>query len=150
MEQYIISIFLIIIGGVATFMGIKLMRFRIRLSNWKETSGKILHKRVDEKEILPGADLDNFRIYLSYEYQVNGNNFIGNRYNAIELLGGETASLKRIANKEIEKLPEEITVYYDPQKPSDSFVNPISFFSLFISLFIGIPFLLAGIIMLFN
>lgn len=150
MEHYIISIFLIIIGSVATLMGIKLFRFRIKLSNWINTKARVLHKKVDEREILPGTELANFRTFITYEYKVDGDKHIGNRYNAIELLGGESASLKKMALKEVQKLPDEITVYYNPENPNEAFVNPIGIFSLIISLFIGIPFLLAGIIMLFT
>lgn len=150
MENILTAIFLIVLGGVSILMWIKLIQLKSRLSSWKSTKGKVLNKSVGERKILPGTDLDNFRVYLEYEYEVENQKIIGNHLSAIELLGGEKAMLKKMAVKRLQKIPENVVVWYNPEKPKESYLNPVEGFYSVICAVIGIPMLIGGIVMLFS
>lgn len=122
MEAILSGIFLILIGIGSIWAGAKMSGWRKITSQWTKTSAKLISKHIGEKKILPGTSLSNFRIYVDYEFTVNGKTYRGNTLNLVELENGEEAMLMKTAERLIQKIGDHLVVYYNPANPLQSIV----------------------------
>lgn len=150
MKNILIIVFLLLLGITTLYAGIKMRVSKYNLDAWQKTKGTILEKRVDKKQLASGSSRANFRVYVTYEYVVNDKTYQSNIYNAIELSKGEIASLENMAVKEMNELPTEVTVYYNPENAMEAYLyNQSSAFS-WVAIVVGVLMMLIGVGMIFG
>ena len=151
MENIGIGLFVLIIGSAAIIAAIYSRKLHKRIDSWVRTPGKITKKWVDLKSISNSSRTQTHQVYVEYSYRVNDKGYIGNNHYAMELNRGAITVSESKAKKEVEEMPDDAMVYYDPYNPEDSFINKgkshfVLIFALGIVLtFIGLITLLVGI-----
>lgn len=144
MEAIISGIFLILIGIGSIWAGSKMSGWRKITSEWTRTNATLISKHIGEKKILPGTSQSNYRIYVEYEFTVNGKSFVGNTLNLVELQNGEEAMLMKTAERLIQKIGNNLTIYYNPQNPNQSVVYRGGYMFWIFLLMLGIGMMLIG------
>ena len=135
------------IGAGAIYAAQFIAKNRKKTSKWARTEGKLIWKKIDFKK-LSSATRANYRIYLEYEYSFQGKVYTGNNYYAIELEKGEHSFLEYQAKKELDRIPENLMVYVNPSDPTESFIIKEGSFFIWVCYLMGIPAIIAGIIIL--
>ena len=144
MENIISGIFSILIGFGCLWLGRKMNKWTKRIKGWKQVQAKLISKKIGERKILQGTELNNYRIYIEYEFTVDGKTYHGNILNMIELEGGEQSMLMTTAERNIKKITDPISVYYDPQNPERSLAHKGSRALWFALIIVGILMILIG------
>lgn len=143
-ESILSGIFLVLIGIGCIWAGNKMSGWRKITSEWTKTNAKLISKHIGEKKILPGTSQSNYRIYVEYEFTVNGTTFVGNTLNLVELQNGEEAMLMKTAERLIQKIGSTITIYYNPANPNQSVVYRGGYIFWIFLLMLGIGMILIG------
>ncbi len=111
--RIIIGLIIAGIGGVIAGSVLVDLRTAKRSAAWPQVKGKVLTSRVSRRE-------GSYSVRLEYEYAVDGVQYTSDRikFGATVTVG----SGKEEANAITERYPvgSEVTVYYDPHKPSRS------------------------------
>lgn len=142
------AIALIIIGLILTpimYFGIRKGR---RTQSWPTTGGSVISSHVEEKRDYDDEGNLNRTYYpiIEYEYTVGGDRFQGDSYQALK-----TSMSRRKARQVVSGYNpgEEVTVFYNPEKPSDAVLVPGFSNILYVLLAMGIILILAGIVVAF-
>ena len=99
-------------------------------SAWPTVTGTLVSAQVEDKwdhDSGPGyPDRHYYELAVTYSYSVNGKVFTGRRVCA----GGKTYKLKKDAIEDLHhyKNMGELLVYYDPNKPASSMLEPGNMF----------------------
>jgi hypothetical protein len=132
MERIISASFSFLIGTVGLWAGFKQLRNRTALDTWPTTKGKVI-ERGTYQPFIPAAGPPAFRHspLVKYVYHVSGKEFINDsiRPKRIQLPQHNT---KKWAQKIAESFPDEVTVHYNPEDPSESFLVQTSRTMLYI------------------
>lgn len=120
METIISGIFSILIGIACIYFGFKMRKWRKLVTGWSRAMAKVISKSIGERKILPGTARNNYRIYIQYEFNVNGRTYLGDVLNLVELQGGEESMMMSTANRELKKIGDEMNIYYNPSDPTQS------------------------------
>jgi len=107
---------------------LSIINFLRRIKNnrqFQSTTARLQSKKVDLKKRSSGGGHSNYRLYVEYTYEVGGIKYTGNTYHQCEWWGGEVAGMERHVNEECNKLPETLTVWYNPQKPEEVCVKQL-------------------------
>ncbi|MBI2499233.1 DUF3592 domain-containing protein [Candidatus Woesearchaeota archaeon] len=107
--------------------------------NWPSVQGKIIHSDIQiQRDIRHGP---NYSPTILFEYFINGTKYFSNRIS----FGGTSTGLIGIQRILI-KYPvgSDVLVYYNPQKPQISILEPGITFSIIIFLLVGIIFTIVG------
>jgi hypothetical protein len=144
----LVPVCLLIIGGFAVYSGVKTLKHRKRVYHWPMVStGKIISKTIGKRKLSGGGGTGaNYRIDVEYEILVFGKIYTGHHYYAIELIGGERAMTYKMAEKMINNLQDPISVFYNPENPSESYMIKDHPWFMYFSLIVGILMLLASFI----
>ena len=112
------------IGAVFLFFGGMLIRTASsrekksqRAQTWSQVYGEVLSSEVKRS---PSSSKPRYRAAVSYRYTVNGTDY----ENDTVFLSGRVPTFKSKAQETADKyvVGEQITVYYDPATPSDSYL----------------------------
>jgi Protein of unknown function (DUF3592) len=117
----LVSIFLLIIGGFATYMGRVTLRHRKRVYSWPSNLSKVTSKSI-EKAKLSSRRGYNSVIKIEYEFTVKGLKYTGNKYYAMELIDGERPMSDKHAKETIDKIGASVPIFYNPNHPAESYV----------------------------
>ena len=132
MERIISAAFAFLIGSVGLWAGLKQLRNRVALNSWPTTKGKVI-ERGTFQPFIPAAGPPAFRHspLVKYVYQVSGKEFISDsiRPKRIQLPQHNT---KKWAQKKAESFPDEVSVHYNPEDPSESFLLQTSRLMLYV------------------
>ena len=132
MERIISIAFAFLIGSVGLWAGLKQLRNRVALNSWPTTKGKVI-ERGTFRPFIPAAGPPAFRHspLVKYVYQVSGKEFISDsiRPKRIQLPQHNT---KKWAQKKAESFPDEVSVHYNPEDPSESFLLQTSRLMLYV------------------
>ena len=132
MEAIISGAFCLLIGTVGVWAGVKQLRNRVALNKWPTTKGKVI-ERGTYQPFIPAAGPPGFRYapLVKYVYQVAGKEFINDRIRPkrIQLPQHNT---KEWAQKKANSFAAEVTVHYNPEDPSESFLIQTSKLMLYI------------------
>ncbi len=105
---------------------------------WGTASAVVVSSKVKTHE---GDDGDTYSAYIAYRYEYNGREYIGDQYSFI---GGSSSGYESKAEKVRQHPPgKELTVYVNPENPSESVINPNPTPELLFGL-IPLVFVLAG------
>jgi len=138
MEGYPTAIIFILVGFF--FIGLSLLPVYqdLQTSSWETTEGEVILS-----EISSGSEPGTQKPNIEYTYSVNGVNYSSNRIHAF---GGYSSS-GSYARDTVSKYPigTELTVYYNPEKPSESAIERGQIMSLtYFGVFMGSIAVIAG------
>jgi hypothetical protein len=142
MTGHLIILFL----GLVTVLVVGYSMLRGQKSrSWPSVTGSVLSSSISEHESTDddGSSTTNYGVSLLYSYSVGGQEFQGTRRTFTDV---KTNSRSR-AEKILAMYPQggSVTVYYDPQKPSDCvLVTGVSMVS-YLFLALGFAFMLFGL-----
>ena len=112
----------IVIGGAALyFLGVITYSiwYSRQLSNWPFVIGTLLNAEVEKSNVL---EYGNAYEKVSYQYEVEGITYIGDRLSPLLFRG----QVRKIIDKQIAKIDfvssDKVKVYYDKKNPSKSFL----------------------------
>lgn len=148
MKEVLIGIFLCILGFFCLWAALKMLKLKRKLRGWKKIKATVLSKTVEERKILSGTDLNNFRISVEYQYEVDGKFYTNNIFYAEEIENAEVSMLKRMAQKKIDTLQQEIIVFYNPNNPQESYTIHKNLLFAYLLLLFGAIMILSVVIIL--
>ena len=132
MERIISAAFSFLIGSVGLWAGFKQLRNRTKLDIWPTTRGRVIERGTFQTD-MPALGPPAFRHspLVKYVYQVSGKEFINDsiRPKRIQLPQHNT---KKWAQKKAESFPDEVSVHYNPEDPSESFLLQTSRLMLYV------------------
>jgi len=139
---------LLIVGvslSIVTFFSIKKGR---KSKTWPKTKATVVSAEVEEKHEYD-EDGDKHVYYyprIHYDYQVDGQFYNGFRYKLLE-----ASMSKRKAHEFISNFMtgDILTVYYDPEKPIESVLQPGEQKYLYVFFVIGIGLIVFSLVKLF-
>ncbi|MCY7347373.1 MAG: DUF3592 domain-containing protein [Pyrinomonadaceae bacterium] len=108
-----------------------------RLNSWKATEGKVIERgtfRVTHSTLSVSAF--QHAPLVKYVYKVNGQEFTGDAILPKHIQLPEHSTVEW-AQARAASFPDDLTVYYNPENPSDSFLVPVSRKTLYIMLIAG-------------
>ena len=145
LSRLLMGICFILTGGSLVFIdGLPNIYKAHQSSSWSSTNGYVTESKIYKKRSSSSKkNKFKYTISLAYTYEANGKQF-----NAHQIFFGETKSTSSKARSHavIEKYPtdSDITVYYDPQEPSQAVLEPGIQSVTYLPLGLGLIFLLVG------
>jgi hypothetical protein len=148
MEALISAAFCFLIGAVGLWTGFKQLKNRAALNNWPTTKGKVIERRTYQPNI-PTMGPPAFRHapLVKYVYQVSGKEFINDRIRPKRIQQPEH-NTKKWAQKRANSFADEVTVHYNPEDPSESFLVQTSKAMLYIVIGVSCLVILFGLLFL--
>jgi hypothetical protein len=127
---------LCIMGFFTAWFALAFSRMTLQARRWPSTVGTILRGEVQQFEDwdndleVSAAARRRFKPAIRYRYEVNGRSYIGDR---IRMGVDITSSVRSLAQKTLKRYPpgRDVDVYYNPEKPGEAVLEPISRFHLF-------------------
>lgn len=118
--------FILLMGGIAMYIGIDSMLNALQSKDWLSVEGKIVESgiRTETSSSSDSSRRSNttYHANIIYEYLANGESFTGKRVSYGEY-GRENETHAAGISKRYPQ-GEMVVVYYDPQKPSESVLEP--------------------------
>jgi hypothetical protein len=144
----IVALIILIIGFVVFSLAMISIFKSVLSKSWTTTIGKVI-----KSEIYTSRDNDANAMYrpdIAFEYIVNGEKYMSDRlYYGVKIMSSGNWINSR---KLLEKYPvdKEIIVYYDPDRPIDSVIEPGIHFSLGGFFIFSICFIILGLVIYLN
>jgi hypothetical protein len=122
MERIISAAFSFLIGTVGLWAGVKQLRNRTKLNHWPTTKGKVIERGTFQPDI-PALGPPAFRHspLVRYVYQVSGKEFTNDRIRPKRIQQPQH-NTRKWAQKKAESFADDVTVHYNPEEPSESFL----------------------------
>ncbi len=117
-----ISIFLVV-GAVFTGIGIHGLALGLASRSWPSTEGQITQSEVEHRTSGTGKDRSSaYHAVVTYEFNVDGATFKGDRVASADIGRGKSAHARRI----VKRYPKgsSASVYYMPENPSKCLLEP--------------------------
>jgi len=132
MERIISAAFSFLIGTVGLWAGFKQLRNRTKLTAWPMTKGRVIERGTFQPDI-PALGPPAFRHapLVKYVYQIGGKEFTNDRIRPKRIQQPQH-NTKKWAEKRAESFADEVTVHYNPEDPSESFLVQTSKAMLYI------------------
>ncbi|MGB4270391.1 MAG: DUF3592 domain-containing protein [Spirochaetota bacterium] len=132
-----IVLFFLIFGLVVTLAGIKMINEAKESLSWPHTEGVIVTSHMD-KRYVKGQGYQHFA-NITYEFEVGGEKYRGSQisFKNLDIPDEELLRLYPLGKK--------VKVYYDPDDPSYSLLEPGISIQTYTALFIGIVLLVVAI-----
>lgn len=112
--------FLISIVGVWT--GFKQLRNRTLLNSWPTTNGRVIERGTYQPAIaMRSTSAFRHAPLVKYSYQVNAQNFVNDRIHP-QRIQQPQHSTQKWAQKRAQTFADEVTVHYNPDDPTESFL----------------------------
>ncbi len=126
-----------IISIVSTlFLLIGIYSYKVQSSSfsWNENTGKIIDQFIQHDN---SGDMTKYYPKVTYEYSVNDKSYT---CSTLKLMGNTFFGSENEANIFLEKYPKgsNITLYYDPSKPSRAILEHVNIIGAWVFLGIGI------------
>ncbi len=114
----------VVVTFFCLFAGIYSLIYQLRVSRWPSVWGTLSHARTQElggSEILEAKR--DYRNRVSYSYNVNGKTYQGHRLSGMTVVTDHNAkALLENQLKGVKKKDGKVKVYYNPAKPSKSYL----------------------------
>lgn len=148
MENLIAGIFGLVIGVVGVLTGFSLLKKRAQFNQWKTTKGKVIERGTYQPDIpMLSAPAFRYAPLVRYEYQVAGKNFVSNSILPKRIQAPQHSTIKW-AKKKADSFPDEVTVYYNPEDPFETYLVMTSKTVLYIVIAAASLVILVGLIFL--
>jgi len=122
MSDYIIALFLLLIGSGCIYAGLKVRKLSGKTKTFITAPFESLTVSVTEAK-LSHEMRDPYTLSAVYSYSVNGIKHEGKMVYDMELIGTEKAFYRDSAEKEKKRLETLDKIWYNPEKPSESFLK---------------------------
>lgn len=134
MENLIPGIFGLLLGLAGLWTGFKLRKSRSLVERWKTTNGRVI-ERGTYKPNQPMLSAPAFRYapLVRYSYRVDGKEFVSNSILPRRIQMPRHNTMKW-AERQARSFPDEVTVYFNPQDPAESYLHNTSRSTLYIVL----------------
>ncbi len=118
-SEIMVPFIFVLIGIGISFSAILILLKAKRTLYWSSTTGFVKSSEVTISQNSKGAS--RYRPEICYSYTVHGNEYVSNR---IESMDGFLSSVK--AYKKTSQYPKgsQILIFYNPDKPADSVIEP--------------------------
>jgi hypothetical protein len=119
----IISLTFIAFGLVFLFIVVFSVIYSLKARHWTMTIGKIIHSEVCISHDTEDST-DTYRPKIVFEYSVFGEKFICDRlfFGVKIMTNGNLVNSRKLVEKYT--VNKEVTVYYNPDKPKQSVIEP--------------------------
>ncbi len=141
-----LNIFLLVIGAGLFYTGINTLRLRKRVYSWPAIEGKLISKSVGKIKLSGAGRGASHVVNVEYEFEFQNKKYSGNKYYAIELIGGERAMMQRAVEKTLAKMGDTVSVFYNPQNPAESYLIKDNPWFMYLSLIVGAIMLISAIV----
>lgn len=122
MESLIAFVFSLLIGGVAFFSGLNILRAGRRVERWPTVAGTVVERDVVLSTVgavsTPGS---RYRARVRYTYVVDGVTYEGDKILAV---GGFTGS-REAMQREIDRFDGPVEVRYNPENPAEACLKSV-------------------------
>jgi hypothetical protein len=148
MENLIAGVFGLLIGVVGVVTGFTLSKKRKQFNQWKTTNGRVIERGTYQPDI-PMLSVPAFRYapLVKYEYQVAGKDFVSNSILPKRIQSPQHSTIKW-AQKKADSFPDDVTVFYNPEDPAESYLVQVSKATLYLVVGASIVVTLVGVIFL--
>ena len=115
-----VAILLLVIAAAAVVAGITTMRASMKARAWPVVTGRIIQRTVGPSTTTGASRAGRyFEPRVTYDYIVDGTTYTGHRISLTTKAYDEDKA-RRVANK----LPDNVTVHYNPGDASDAVLQP--------------------------
>ena len=148
MENLIAGLFGLLIGFVGGWTGIRLLKKRTVVNQWKTTRGRISERGT----YLPGQAMLSAPAFrhaplVRYQYEV-----AGKKFESIWILPRQIQlprhGTKKWAQRQAESFANEVVVHYNPDDPSESYLTLTSKSTLYVVIAASCVAMLIGLLFL--
>ena len=132
METIIARVFCLLLGAVGLWTGFKQLRNRAALSQWNTIKGKVLERGTYQPNIATlSSSAFRYAPLVKYVYQVGTEEYVNDSIHPkrIQLPAHST---QKWAQSRAESFADEVTVYYNPADPQESFLVQTSKTTLYL------------------
>ena len=132
MERILSAAFSFLIGTVGLWTGLKQLRNRVELNKWATTEGRVIERGTFQPDVpMTGPPAFRHAPLVKYVYHVGGKEFTNDRIRPKRIQQPQH-NTKEWAQKRAESFPDEVTVHYNPEDPSESFLVQTSRVMLYV------------------
>lgn len=132
MERMISAAFAFLIGSVGLWAGFKQLKTRVKLNQWPTAKGRVIERGIYVPDVPTlGPPAFRYSPLVKYVYEVSGQEFMNDRIRPKRIQLPEH-NTKQWAQKRAESFAAEVTVHYNPEDPSESFLVQTSRAMLYI------------------
>jgi len=148
MEKIVSGIFSLLLGSVGLWTGLRQLKNRRMLSNWKTTPGKVIERGTYRPNIASTSpSAFRYSPLVKYSYHVDGAEFINDAVHPRRIQLPRHSSLKW-AQKQAESFPGEVIVHYNSDDPGESYLLMTSKLVLGTVMALGVLLILVGLVVL--
>jgi hypothetical protein len=147
MEYTLGGIFALVIGVAGAAVGVRQLGNRKALDGWPSTGGMVIERGTFKPEIpITTAPAFHYSPLVRYVYTVDGRNFECNHIYPKRMFAPPT-NTEKWARKQAESFPDDVTVHFNPDDPSEAFLErvPRRWLFIFVASFSAVA--LFGILM---
>jgi len=141
--NYFTFIFALVISAVAFWFSIKFIRLYFKVKKWNRVNAAVLSKEMFLHPKV-SSSRSPYGIKVNYTYQVDNSTYNGNNIYLVELVGGQANHMKSTAEIELSKIGDMMSVYVNPNDPSQSLIYCQGIGLYVFVFFMGIMALLIG------
>jgi len=122
MEKIFAGVFSLLIGVIGIWTGFRQLKNRTILNRWNTTKGKVIEHGVYQPNIATLSS-GGFRYapLVRYSYQVDGKEFVNDCIHPKRIQAVQH-NTRKWAQKRLESFPDDVTVYYNPEDSSESYL----------------------------
>jgi hypothetical protein len=121
-ENFFALVMALLIGGMALYAGLSIVRTGRKVRAWPTVPGTIIRRDVMPSTVgaasTPGR---RYRAMVRYTYVVDGQTYEGDK---ILALGGFSGTREAI-QKEVDRLGDSVEVHYNPTNPVDACLKAV-------------------------
>lgn len=136
-------IFSIVVAVVCFWSSIKLILLYLKVNTWNKTNATIVSKKV-ELHKKNSTRNSPYGVFVDYKYNYDGKEYINNKVYLVELIKGQTNHTHANATKVINKMENEISIYFNPKDRQESVIFCTGIGLYILVFFFGIISLLVG------
>ena len=145
----VFGLIILIIGFAILCITVFAISNSVSAKEWSIIMGKVIKSDIYKSQF-GGESNAGYRPDIAFEYTVNGEKYISDRlYYGVKIMSSFNWIRSR---KLIEKYPvnKEVKVYFNPNKPSESVVEPGIHFDLGVIFILAILFVIVGFLLYIN
>jgi Protein of unknown function (DUF3592) len=145
MERIVSGIFALLIGLGGLWTGLRALKNRKILNEWKTTQGKVIERGIYQPN-MPMLSAPAFRYapLVRYSYQVGGKEFVNNCIHPSRIQMPPHNS-RKWAQKKADAFADDVTVHYNSANPQESYLIQTSKAALYTLVTLSFLVLLIGI-----
>jgi len=146
--KYFIFFFALAIGIAALWYSQAFIRLYWKTGKWNKVQAKVLSKEV---VLNPRSNSlrSPYRLQVQYSYHINNKDYTSTKLDLVELMDGFQSYTKPAGEKRLAEIKEFITVYVNPDEPTQAVAERAGIFLFVFVFLIGFFSVLIGITKLF-